>query len=234
MARLARLTLAGQPHFVAQRGNNGGQVFMDVADQQYFLGLLGSNAFRFDVAVHAYVLMSGSFDLLLTPRDGEGLPLFMQAVGRSYVRYFNDVHARSGPLWNGRYGCAVLQPERYLLPCMAYMDLRPVREGVVPSAGDYAWSSYDFYVGRRSETLLTPHPHFWSLGNTPFSREVAYADLVRDVASAPVDQRIAASAAGGWALGDGEYLSSLSNLTSRRLLPQKSGRPKRQLGPESL
>ena len=86
MARLPRLTLAGYPHHVIQRGNNRQAIFVTVADYQHLLALFEENAKKFEVNVHAYVLMPNHFHLLATPQTDKGLPLLMQAVGRSYVR----------------------------------------------------------------------------------------------------------------------------------------------------
>src|SRR5262249_38140625 len=141
--------------------------------------LLAHNAARFGVAVHAYVLMTNHVHLLATPSTPDGLPKMMQALGRSYVRHFNDTHHRSGTLWEGRYKSALIQSERYLLACMAYMDLNPVRAGMVVQPADYAWSSHQHYTGQRHDRLLAPHPLVWALGNTPFAREAAYKELVQ-------------------------------------------------------
>ena len=127
MARLPRLTLPGYPHHVIQRGNNRQTIFASAADYQTLLDLLDENAEKFGVAVHAYVLMSNHFHLLATPQTAEGLPLMMQAVGRRYVRHFNDSQKRTGTLWEGRYKSTLIQTDRYLLACMAYIDLNPVR-----------------------------------------------------------------------------------------------------------
>lgn len=131
MARLPRLTLPGYPHHVLQRGNNRQAIFISPPDHQTYLDLLTESARTFKVEVHAYVLMSNHFHLLVTPSTAEGLPLMMQAVGRRYVRYFNDLHGRSGTLWEGRYRSTVMEADPYLLACMAYLDLNPVRAGVV-------------------------------------------------------------------------------------------------------
>ena len=98
MARLSRLTLPGYPHHIIQRGNDRQAIFTAVADYQRLLGLIEDNAKKFAVDIHAYVLMSNHFHLLATPQTESGLPLMMQAVGRSYVRYFNDSQGRSGSL----------------------------------------------------------------------------------------------------------------------------------------
>ena len=121
MARLPRLTLADVPHHVIQRGNNRQPIFIDRADHEKLLALLAESATRFGIAMHAYVLMDNHFHLLATPASATGLPQFMQSVGRAYVRYFNDRHGRSGTLWEGRYRSTLIQTERYLLTCMAYI-----------------------------------------------------------------------------------------------------------------
>ena len=113
----------------------------------------------------------------------------MQAVGRRYVRYFNQRQARTGTLWEGRYRSTLIQAERYLLACMAYIDLNPVRAGMVAEPGDYPWSSHAHYVGLRNDRLVTPHPLYWELGNTPFARDAAYAELVRSGISAAAAAR---------------------------------------------
>lgn len=224
MARLPRLTLADQPHHVIQRGNNRQAIFLDAADHERMLALLTEQAPRFGVAVHAYVLMGNHFHLLATPTTSEGLPRFMQAVGRSYVRWFNNRHQRSGTLWEGRYRSTLIQTDRYLLACMVYIDLNPVRAGLVPEPRDYPWSSHNHYIGLRTDRLITPHPLYWSLGNTPFAREAAYAELVR----AGIPQRdqtvLTESTLQGWAAGDARFVEQLQAATPRRVAKVRAGR----------
>jgi putative transposase len=225
MARLPRLTLAGYPHHVIQRGNNRLPIFTSVSNYQHLLGLLENNAKKFEVDVHAYVLMTNHFHLLATPQTDNGLPLLMQAVGRSYVRYFNDLQGRTGTLWEGRYRSTLIETDRYLLACMAYIDLNPVRAGLVSEASDYAWSSHGFYTGARSERLITPHSLVWGLANTPFGREAAYADLVRSGISADQQTALTESALAGWALGNTDFVADLQKRTQRRVNKAKVGRP---------
>jgi putative transposase len=177
MARLPRLTLPGYPHHIIQRGNNRQMIFADTQDFATMMALLAENAHKFAVAVHAYVLMDNHFHLLATPATAEALPLMMQAVGRSYVRYFNQRHARTGTLWEGRYRSTLIETERYLLACMVYIDLNPVRAGMVAQPGAWQWSSHAHYLGQRIDKLVTPHALYWALGNTPFAREAAYAGI---------------------------------------------------------
>jgi putative transposase len=225
MARLPRLTLAGYPHHVIQRGNNRQPIFVSAADYKALLDLLEESAKKFDVAVHAYVLMSNHFHLLATPQTAEGLPKMMQAVGRSYVRYFNDAQGRSGTLWEGRYKSSVIQTERYLLACMAYIDLNPLRAGLVAAPQDYPWSSHMHYLGARSDRMITPHALYWELGNTPFAREAAYAELVQSGVN-PVQQAALTDATlRGWALGEADFVADLQKKTTRRVSKTSAGRP---------
>lgn len=228
MARLPRLTLAGQPHHIVQRGNNGQAIFSTASDYEYLLALLEENAKAMRVAVHAYVLMGNHLHLLATPETAEGVPQLMQALGRSYVRYFNAKQSRTGTLWEGRYRSTLIQPERYLLACMVYMDLNPVRSGLVADPADYPWSSYLHYVGRKVDKRVTPHPLYWGLGNTPFAREHAYADLVHAGIDPRQQQALTDATLSGWALGEPQYVAELQRQTERRVSKSKPGRPPAQ------
>ena len=225
MARLPRLTLPGYPHHIVQRGNNRQAIFESNGDRQFLLDLLAENALKFGVAIHAYVLMDNHFHLLATPQTSEGLPQMMQAVGRRYVRLFNDSRGRSGTLWEGRYKSTVIQTDRYLLACMAYIDLNPVRAGIAASAQEHLWSSYGHYAGLRVDPLITPHPLVWELGNTPFAREAAYVELVRQGITDQEKADLTQSVLRGWALGAPDFVTELQAKTIRRVSKGAVGRP---------
>jgi putative transposase len=225
MARQPRLTLPGYPHHVIQRGNNKQAIFATAADYSVLLGLLEENAKKFDVALHAYALMSNHFHVLATPQTADGLPKMMQAVGRSYVRYFNDTQKRTGTLWDGRYKSTLIQEDRYLLACMVYIDLNPVRAGVVAQPQDYPWSSHLHYLGVRVDRLITPHALYWELGNTPFAREAAYAELVQNGLNPVQQAAITQATLSGWALGEADFVADLQKKTERRVEKTAAGRP---------
>ncbi len=225
MARLPRLSVPGYPHHVIQRGNNRQAIFSTPADYRLLLNLLDENTKKFDVAVHAYVLMSNHFHLLATPETQDGLPQMMQAVGRRYVRYFNDAQGRTGTLWEGRYKSTLIQTDRYLMACMAYIDLNPVRGGLVAQARDYPWSSHGHYIGQQADRLITPHALYWELGNTPFAREAAYAELVNTGVSVDQQQVLTKATLSGWALGEADFVNDLQKKTERRVSKVSAGRP---------
>lgn len=225
MARLPRLTVPGYPHHIIQRGNNRQAIFAATADYEVLLSMLEEHAGKASVAIHAYVLMSNHLHLLATPETPEGIPEMMQSVGRRYVRYFNQRQGRTGTLWEGRYKSTLIQAERYLLACMAYIDLNPVRAGLVRDAADYPWSSHAHYIGRRSDRIITPHPLYWELGNTPFARDAAYAELVHAGVTTQQQHALTDSALRGWALGEADYVADLQRRTARRVSKSRVGRP---------
>ena len=231
MARLPRLSLAGHPHHVIQRGNDRQAIVRDDRDRERLLGLWHEHAQACQVAIHAYVLMDNHFHLLVTPATAEGLPRMMQAVGRAYVRYFNLRHQRTGTLWEGRYRSNLIESERYLLACMGYIDLNPVRAGMVEQPQDYRWSSHRHCIGQASDKLVSLHALYWALGNTPFAREAAYAELVQAGLVARVREDLTRSALSGWALGSAQFVGELQQGTPRRLSPGKAGRPFKKPSP---
>jgi putative transposase len=229
MARLPRLTVPGYPHHLIQRGNNRQSIFASPADYETLLSMVDEHARKLDVELHAYVLMTNHFHLLATPRTEIGLPSLMQAVGRRYVRYFNQRQARTGTLWEGRYRSTLIEADRYLLACMVYLDLNPVRAGIAPSAADYFWSSHAHYVGLRNDSMVTAHPLYWTLGNTPFAREAAYAEMVVAGIDPADRQALTDSALRGWALGSHDYVAELQKRTARRVSRAAAGRPPKQV-----
>ncbi|QHE87993.1 transposase [Hydrogenophaga sp. BPS33] len=225
MARLPRLTVPGYPHHVIQRGNNRQDIFRSDADREVMLDLISENARKHQVAFNAYVLMDNHFHLLLTPETAQGVPLTMQAVGRRYVRYFNDLYHRTGTLWEGRYKSTLVQTERYLLACMVYIDLNPVRAGMVSDPKSHRWSSHGHYVGQTPDRRIVPPASYWALGNTPFAREAAYTELVREGQSAAQQRAITDATLHGWALGGPEFSAELQKRTPRRTTRAAPGRP---------
>lgn len=232
MARLPRLTLPGYPHHVIQRGNNRQRIFIDQEDFERMLTLWAECAPRFKVALHDYVLMDNHFHLLVTPTTADGLPLMMQAIGRSYVRYFNQRHHRTGTLWEGRYRSTLIESERYLLACMVYIDLNPVRAGEVVLPQEWPWSGCAHYLGLRHDVLLKAHALYWALGNTPFAREAAYVKLLETGISGAQEVALTHATLSGWVLGEGKFMRELEKKSNRRLEPSLPGRPAKQPSPK--
>lgn len=226
MARLPRLTIPGFPHHVIQRGNDRRAIFVDDVDRERYLATLREISTPVGLAVHAFVLMPNHVHLLVTPQAPGDVGRFIQALGRRYVRWFNDRHARKGALFESRYRSTVVEAERYLLTCMRYIELNPVRAGFVHDPSEFTWSSHAHHVGRAIDPLINDHPVYWALGNTPFERQAAYRHLFDHGPSEDELAAIRRSTQGGWLLGAAEAVIRLA--PTRRPLARKAGRPRRQ------
>jgi putative transposase len=201
-------------------------IVVDDADRRQLLDLFLATSRECKVAVHGYVLMDNHFHLLATPEKEGGLAAMMQAIGRSYVRAFNDRTGRTGTLWEGRYRSTLVQADAHLLACLAYMDLNPVREGLAVRCRRLCVVELPALRGSGARPLVTPHPVFWSLGNTPFAREQAYTDLVAAGIAPELQTRITEGTLRGWAVGDHSFLQMLERDAPRRPAPRKPGRPR--------
>lgn len=225
MARLPRLVVPGLPHHVIQRGNDRQPIFRDDADRRRYVEILLDVARTHRVAIHAYVLMDNHVHLLASPETADGLSRTMQSLGRRYVGWFNARHQRTGTLWEGRFRAAVVDSERYLLACMRYIELNPVRAAIVTKAGDFPWSSAAHHLGQRQDPLITDHPLFWALGNTPFERELTWRSQLDQGMGKAETEKIAQSALKGWACGEADFVAWLQARSNRPAAPRSRGRP---------
>lgn len=228
MARLPRLVIPHQLHHIIQRGNDSKVIFVDRDDYAVFLGWLIQASKQFEVAIHAYVLMPDHLHLLATPSDETGLSRMMQWLGRHYVPYFNAKYHRSGTLWHGRYRATVIQAAVYFLRCSLYIEANPVLAKLVAEASDYSWSSYQHHIGLKIDPLITDHPLYWSLGNTPFQREAAYKEMMQQAQPSAEIEAMTAATLRGWLLGSDQFKAEMAKLTARRVEPVKRGRPSKQ------
>lgn len=220
MARPVRLFLPGYAQHVIQRGNNRADVFFGDGDRLFYLDCLADVSRRYGCAIHAYVLMSNHVHLLMTPNDPASLPRAMQSLGRRYVAYINKRRERSGHLWQGRHRAIIVDTESYFLICSRYIELNPVRAGLVPHPAGYVWSSFRGNALGRPDPLLTPHPVQESLG--PDWR-AAYGLLFDQ----PVDDRaydvIRAATEQGYPVGNESFRDRVATVTASRTRPGVRG-----------
>ncbi len=223
MPRLPRFELAGQAQHVIQRGNNREPVFAHEDDYAVYLNALGDACARFGCALHAYVLMTNHVHLLMTPDGDSGLGRVMQSVGRRYVGYFNATYGRTGTLWEGRYRATLIDSERYLLACMRYIELNPVRAGMVRRSRDYPYSSHGGNALGKGDPLITPHDLYLLLGKTPEVRCQDYRALFRSKLGEETLQEIREATNKAWVLGDNRFRDRIERLTKRRSAPKLRG-----------
>ena len=184
-----------------QRGVNKSLCFANDADRGLYLAMLEEVASRVPCAVHAYVLMSNHVHLLVSPIEAVGPSLLMKNLGQRYVQAFNRRHARTGTLWEGRFRSCVVDSEDYLFRCYQYVEMNPVRAGMVSNPREYSWSSYRANAEGAGSRLLTPHSLYLSLGADANHRSARYRDLFLDELSAEDLGRIREATHRGGSLG---------------------------------
>ena len=228
MPRRARLSIPGIPWHIIQRGNNRSACFYADEDYRRYLDILQDMAQRYHCAIHAYVLMTNHVHLLLTPGRVDSAGLMMKHLGQRYVQYVNRSYRRSGTLWEGRFRSCLAQNEDYVLTCYRYIELNPVRAGMVHHPRDYRWSSYRANADGEPDTLITPHAEYLQLGHGISERHDAYRALFNAHLDPERISEIRTATNGNYALGDKRFKDEIGRMLMQRVTPGKGGRPTRR------
>jgi len=228
MPRKARLVIPNVPMHLIQRGNNRCACFVAEEDYLFYLQCVEEIACKVGVDVHAYVLMTNHVHLLVTSVTREGVSQLMKLLGQRYVQYFNRMYNRSGTLWEGRFKSALVSEERYFLACQRYIELNPVRAGMVEHPAEYRWSSYAANGQGLENTLITPYLLYISLGKTALERQAVYRNLFRYQLESGLIDEIRKSTNGCVVLGSDKFADEVANLLGVRTKLGVSGRPKKQ------
>ncbi|MBI1906127.1 MAG: transposase [Rhodocyclales bacterium] len=224
MPRKPRFYLPDIPAHIIQRGNSRQATFFAEEDYAAYLGWLRDGAELHGCAVHAYALMTNHVHLLVTPRDSGSISRLMQYVGRHYVKYVNHAYAKSGTLWEGRHkGCLVCGDD-YLLTCMRYIELNPVRAGMVAAPGDYRWSSYRANAIGEPGDGLTAHPLYQALGRSAQERGHACRELFRAALERDQIHTIRTTVQTGTPLGSERFKQQIEQTLQRKVGQAQRGR----------
>jgi len=226
--RKPRFFLSGIPVHAVQRGHNQAAVFFDDLDYLEYLRFLKQAAELTGCAVHAYALMTNHIHLLLTPKTADSVGRLFQSLGRQYVRHINKTYRRRGTLWDGRYKCNVIQSDRYLLTCMRYIEMNPVRARMVRKPGDYRWSSYSANALGADNSIINPNAEYLTLGNTPSNRQAAYRNLFRQSLSAEELDTLRCAMYSGTPLGNDRFRRQIEVALGRKIGEIRRGRPRCQ------
>lgn len=149
MARQWRIEYPNALYHVMSRGNGGQDVYGSDQDRDLFLALLEDMSVRFNIEIHAYVLMDNHYHLLVKTIDGN-LSRAMQWFGTSYTRKFNIANHTMGHLFQGRFKSILVQNDAYVLRLSCYIHRNPLRAGMVERLADYKWSSYPYYAYKKA------------------------------------------------------------------------------------
>lgn len=226
MPRKPRFNLPGIPQHVIQCGNNRDPCFLGEEDYRRYLADLGEALITNDCRLHAYVLMTNHVHLLITPMREYGVSHLMQDTGRKYVRYVNHTYRRSGTLWEGRYRASLVDSEAYLLVCMRYIELNPIRANMVEHPGDYRWSSYGHNAYGRPDRLIAEHPVYLALGQDAGQRQTEYRELFRQHLEPTLTHAIREAVKQELILGTERFRERIEAMTTRQTRPGRVGRPR--------
>jgi putative transposase len=219
--------LPGVAVHAIQRANNRAACFAGDEDRAFYLFHLGRMLVRSGCRLHAYCLMSNHVHLLLTPDEMDACSSLMKGIGQLYSQYVNKLYKKRGHVWEGRFKSCLVQSEDYVLACHRYIELNPVRAGLVKRAGEYPWSSYCANAEGSASPLITAHQEYLRLGRTPSERQAAYRDLFALVATAQLDE-IRSATNSGYVLGSSAFKVTMARTLGRRVEKGAPGRRVRQ------
>lgn len=213
MPRRLRLVIPGVPLHVVQRGVNRQACFLDELDKLRYLDYLRACLALEPCYLHAYVLMSNHVHLLLSTQSTASLSLLMKMLNQRYGQYFNWRHGRTGSLWEGCYKSCLVQGERYLLICQRYIELNPVRAGIVALPGQYCWSSYRCNAQGGHDDLLSPHSLYLMLGSNALERQKTYQVLFQDEIGERCVGQLREAINAEFAVGDQVFLRCVAEMS---------------------
>jgi putative transposase len=225
MVRRARLAIAGIPWHVIHRGNNRSRCFFTSSDYSYYLGTLAEQAVKFDCLIHAYVLMTNHVHLLITPARETSAALLMKNLAQRHTQLINRRDNRTGTLWEGRFKSCLAQDDAYVLTCYRYIELNPVRAGMVDNPGSYYWSSYGVNGDGKSSSVITPHADYLALGADTNERLARYRKSFSALLSETELRSIRRATNGNFVLGTDSYLSALQAQLDRQVAPLRRAKP---------
>jgi len=215
MARLPRIVVPNQPMHIMHRGNNRQNIFESEEDMVRIKEDIAISLEKTSCFLHSYVIMTNHFHLLITPTDKIALSKFMQSVANRYVRYYNSQHNRTGTIWEGRFKSCLVDSDHYLLTLYRYIEMNPVRAGMVEAPTDYRWSSFHHNALAKPDGLITEHPLYSDLGKIPDQRYRHYRELFDQPVNQKEDSRIAEATMKGEVFGSKSFHEQIGKLVNR-------------------
>ena len=229
MPRQPRLVIPGYPHHIILRGNNRSAIFYSDKDRRFFVNSIKESKEKTKSKIYAYCFMTNHVHLLVEPSTKEGMGNMIQSLGRRYVQYINKIHKRTGTLWEGRFKSSIVSKDEYLLCCSRYIELNPVRAGMVRHPIDYAWSSFSFKAEGRQDALLDEDPIYRGLGKTPREKQVNYKAMFKESIPEQTLGLIRNATQKGGIFGNKKFFEKISKLTGRSVVLRARGRPRKSL-----
>jgi putative transposase len=226
MPRYRRLFLPEFPVHIVQRGHDRQPVFIEKRDYEYYLANLIEVKAKYEVQLHAFCLMTNHVHLLISPGPAaEKVSAFMRVLAGRQTRFINKRQGRTGTLWESRFKASLVDTAVYLLACYRYIELNPVRAGMVEKPHGYEWSSYRHNSGETRVHWIDEHAEFSALGPDPARRAACYRAFVEEGDNSKECETIRTSLRRNQVTGDDRFREQLSARTGRELSKAAPGRP---------
>lgn len=227
MPRKPRFFVPGIATHIVQRGNNRQPIFFENSDYRVYLAILSESRKRYPAKIHAYALMTNHVHILATPSEQQTISQLMQYVGRQYVPFINKKYSRTGTLWEGRFRASIVETSSYLLACYRYIELNPVRAGMVDHPGDYPWTSYRRNALLETDKLVAEHSEYSNLGASPVERAANYCLLFKERLSDEKLSLLRRHTQSGTPLGSARFREDIETVLCVKAGHSRRGRPKR-------
>lgn len=227
MPRTGRLVIPNHPHHIIHRGHNRQPVFLSEDDYLYYLDNLTEWKTRLRCRLYAYCLMANHVHLILDPGENEGnLALLMKRIAGRQTRYVNKLEKRTGTLWEGRYKSSPISVDGYLMACCRFVELNPVRNGLVEHPGSYRWSSYSEKTGGDGD-MVDADPFYLALCDEAGKRKIKYEEWVLSGVPEGELKLIRTAVQRGQLTGSQNFCDQVAERLGRRVEPRKPGRPEK-------
>jgi len=154
MPRALRIFLDNTTYHVMARGNQKQTTFIEELDFLKYIEVLKHYKKKYNFRLYGYCLMPNHIHLILEVRKGSDLSKIMQGLNQTYAIWFNKKYKKVGHLWQGRYKGMIIQKSKYLLTCIEYVELNPIRANIKSSPFDYPWNSWLVRNGYKKDSLL--------------------------------------------------------------------------------
>ena len=219
MSRIARIIVPGEPHHIVQRGNRGLPVFFCDDDYRYYMEVMRKWCDKHSITILAYCLMTNHVHLIAVPETEDGL---RRAIGEAHRRYTVRVNRREqwiGHLWQGRFSSFAMD-ESYLLAAARYIELNPVKAGMVENPADYQWSSARAHLAKEDDQFVETAPLLKLVPN--------WGRFLSEAEDDDVQAKLCQHERTGRPLGDENFFDRINELLGKDVRPKKPGRKKKK------
>jgi putative transposase len=228
MPRPLRTVLPNTPHHIVQRGHNRQAVFVADEDYDYYRTNLVHFKKELGCLIYAYCLMTNHVHLIVNPLENpDSLSKLMKGVAGRQTRYVNKLEGRSGSLWEGRFKSSIISTSEYLPACCRYIDLNPLRAGMVTEPGEYKWSSYLCKAYGKTDPVVDFDKSYLSAGRNEKDRQAFYTQYVRDTIPDGELKLIREALQRGQLTGGERFRREVSEKLGIRISNNGPGRPKK-------